>query len=139
MAGEIRDPLLKRVPVGPDQEPTDEELLKDPPKRRRKEPDSGSPPAGRSTLSEARSNGLTGWLQLLGPGLVTGASDDDPSGIGTYSQVGAQFGVGLLWTAIFTLPLMMAVQELCARIALEMGVGLGAALRRKFDSRLIAV
>lgn len=139
MARGIRDPLLKRVPVGPDQEPSDKKLLKDPPKRRRKEPDTGGLPVGRSTLDEARGKGLTGWLHLLGPGLITGASDDDPSGIGTYSQVGAQFGVGLLWTALFTLPLMMAVQELCARIALETGVGLGAALRKKFDSRLIAV
>ena len=139
MAREIRDPLLKRVSAGPDEEPGDEELLKDPPQRRRKEPDTGSLPAGRSTVEEARRNGVGGWLHLLGPGLVTGASDDDPSGIGTYSQVGAQFGVGLLWTALFTLPLMMAVQELCARIALETGVGLGAALRKKFDTRLIAV
>src|SRR5207248_7904100 len=69
-----------------------------------------------------------GLLKVLGPGLITGASDDDPSGIGTYSQVGSQFGLGMLWTALFTFPLMAAVQELCARIALETGVGLGTAL-----------
>jgi Mn2+/Fe2+ NRAMP family transporter len=80
---------------------------------------------------------LLGFLRVLGPGLVTGASDDDPSGIGTYSQVGSQFGFGLLWTALFTFPLMAAVQELCARIALQMGVGLGAALRRKFPTWLV--
>ena len=73
-----------------------------------------------------------GLLQILGPGLITGASDDDPSGIGTYSQVGSQFGFGLLWMAPFTFPLMAAVQELCARIALQTGVGLGVSLRRKF-------
>jgi len=79
------------------------------------------------------------WLRLLGPGLITGASDDDPSGIGTYSQVGSQFGYGLLWTALFTFPLMAAVQELCARIALQTGVGLGLSLRRKFPTSLVGV
>jgi len=71
--------------------------------------------------------------------LITGASDDDPSGIGTYSQVGSQFGYGLLWTALFTFPLMSAVQELCARIALQTGVGLGVSLRRKFPSWLVGI
>src|SRR5579859_6372972 len=93
--------------------------------------------SGKITLDEARRRGPLGWLQLLGPGLITGASDDDPSGIGTYSQVGSQFGFGLLWTALFTFPLMAAVQELCARIALQTGVGLGVALRRKFPSWLV--
>ena len=78
-------------------------------------------------------------MQLLGPGLITGASDDDPSGIGTYSQVGSQFGYGLLWMAPFTFPLMSAVQELCARIALQTGVGLGISLRRKFPRWLVGV
>jgi Mn2+/Fe2+ NRAMP family transporter len=78
-------------------------------------------------------------LQILGPGLITGASDDDPSGIGTYSQVGSQFGFGLLWTALFTFPLMSAVQELCARIALQTGVGLGVSLRRKFPTGLVGI
>jgi len=63
------------------------------------------------------------YLQALGPGLITGASDDDPSGIGTYAQTGAQFGYAQLWTALFTLPLMTAVQEMCARIALHTGQG----------------
>jgi Mn2+/Fe2+ NRAMP family transporter len=87
----------------------------------------------------AKRKGLIGFLQRLGPGLITGASDDDPSGIGTYSQVGSQFGYGLLWTALFTFPLMSAVQELCARIALETGVGLGASLRRKFPRSLVLI
>jgi NRAMP (natural resistance-associated macrophage protein)-like metal ion transporter len=81
-----------------------------------------------------------GWLKVLGvlgPGLVTGASDDDPSGIGTYSQAGSQFGFGVLWTAIFTFPMMLAVQEACARIALHTGVGLGISLRRKFPTWLV--
>lgn len=100
---------------------------------------SGTPPAGRTTIEDARRRGLIGWLQLLGPGLITGASDDDPSGIGTYSQVGSQFGYGLLWTALFTFPLMAAVQELCGRIALHTGMGLAVSLRRKFPTWLIAV
>src|SRR3989442_2862849 len=91
------------------------------------------------TPNIAKRKGFIGFLQRLGPGLITGASDDDPSGIGTYSQVGSQFGYGLLWTALFTLPLMSAVQELCARIALETGVGLGASLRRKFPRSLVLI
>lgn len=80
---------------------------------------------------------VLGVLKLLGPGLITGASDDDPSGIGTYSQAGSQFGYSVLWTALFTLPLMLAVQEACARIALQTGVGLGVSLRRKFPTSLV--
>src|SRR5213080_4601001 len=66
-----------------------------------------------------------GFFRRLGPGLITGASDDDPSGIATYSQAGASFGYGLLWTALLTLPLMSAVQEMCDRTALTTGTGLG--------------
>ena len=99
----------------------------------------GAPGGGRSTLAEARQGGITGYLQLLGPGLITGASDDDPSGIGTYSQVGSQFGYGLLWTALFTFPLMAAVQELCARIALRTNAGLGTTLRRRFPTPLVGL
>ncbi|HUZ65369.1 MAG TPA: divalent metal cation transporter [Acetobacteraceae bacterium] len=65
----------------------------------------------------------------MGPGLITGAADDDPSGIATYSQVGAQFGYGLGWSVVLTLPLMVAVQEISARIGRVTGHGLGAALR----------
>ncbi len=95
------------------------------------------PTAGRSGVDEARRRGPTGFPQLLGPGLVTGASDDDPSGIGTYSQAGSQFGLATLWLALFTFPLMVAVQETCARIALQTGVGLGVSLRRKFPTALV--
>src|SRR5207248_7421993 len=76
--------------------------------------------------------GFVGFVQRLGPGLITGASDDDRSGIGTYSQVGSQFGYGLLLLAVFTYPRMRSVQELCARIALLYGVGMGASMRCKF-------
>src|SRR5438874_11522450 len=63
-------------------------------------------------------------LRLLGPGLVTGAADDDPSGIATYSQAGAQFGYGLLWTVFLTTPFMIAIQLVSARIGRATGKGL---------------
>src|SRR5262249_57994792 len=68
----------------------------------------------------------------LGPGLIAGAADDDPSGVATYSVAGAQFGTRLLWTALITWPLMAAVQMMCARIGMVSGRGLTAALKRKF-------
>ena len=74
-------------------------------------------------------------LGLLGPGLVTGAADDDPSGIATYAQAGATFSNGMLWTAPATLPMMMAVQEICDRTALATGDSLGALARRKFSRK----
>jgi Mn2+/Fe2+ NRAMP family transporter len=64
------------------------------------------------------------FLKVFGPGLITGAADDDPSGIATYSQAGAQFGFGQLWTALFMLPLMIAIQECCARIGIVTGKGI---------------
>jgi NRAMP (natural resistance-associated macrophage protein)-like metal ion transporter len=73
-----------------------------------------------------------GYFKRLGPGIVTGAADDDPSGIGTYSQVGAAFGFGLLWTTLATLPLAVAVQETTARLGLVTGKGLAALLRERF-------
>ena len=73
-----------------------------------------------------------GLLQSLGPGLVTGASDDDPSGIATYSQVGAQFGYGLLWTMLFSYPLMAAIQEISAQIGRVTGRGIAGNLRRHY-------
>jgi NRAMP (natural resistance-associated macrophage protein)-like metal ion transporter len=72
------------------------------------------------------------YLRALGPGLITGASDDDPSGIATYSQAGAQYGFSLLWTALITLPLMAAVQEICDRTALATGKGLGELATTRF-------
>jgi NRAMP (natural resistance-associated macrophage protein)-like metal ion transporter len=79
--------------------------------------------------------GLRGYLRALGPGLVTGASDDDPSGVATYSQAGAQFGLGLLWVSLLTLPLMAGVQEICDRTALATGRGLGELATTKFARR----
>lgn len=73
------------------------------------------------------------WLSILGPGLTTGAADDDPSGIATYSQTGAQFGYGQLWTALYMLPFMTAVQEACARIGLITGKGIAAVVKEHYS------
>ena len=75
-------------------------------------------------------------FQALGPGLVTGAADDDPSGIATYSQVGAQFGYGLAWTLVFSYPLMVAIQEISARIGRVTGLGIAGNLRRYYSAWL---
>lgn len=80
---------------------------------------------------------IRGLLSKLGPGLITGASDDDPSGIATYSQVGAQFGHTLLWTMILSYPLMVAIQEICGRIGRVTGCGLAANLRRNYPRPLL--
>jgi Mn2+/Fe2+ NRAMP family transporter len=71
-------------------------------------------------------------FQAFGAGVITGAADDDPSGIATYSQTGAQFGYGQLWTAAFMLPLQTAVQEACARIGAVNGEGIAAVARRHY-------
>lgn len=77
------------------------------------------------------------YWHILGPGLTTGASDDDPSGIATYSQAGAQYGFSLLWLSIFTFPLMSFVQEMCARIGLVTGRGLAGNIRLHFPRQLL--
>ncbi|MDE1970120.1 MAG: Nramp family divalent metal transporter [Patescibacteria group bacterium] len=76
---------------------------------------------------------------ILGPGLITGASDDDPSEIATYSQVGAQSGFKLLWATVITFPLMTAVQETCARIGLATGLGLTANLKKHYSIWLLSL
>jgi len=81
-------------------------------------------------------NAKPNLLHRLGPGLITGASDDDPSGIATYSQAGAQFGFGLLWTVLFTLPLMVAIQEICAQIGRMTGHGIASNIRRHYSRSL---
>ena len=79
------------------------------------------------------------FFSTLGPGVITGAADDDPSGIATYSIAGAQLGTSLLWTALLTWPLMSMVQMMCARIGMVTGHGLAGALRQKFPRRLVLV
>lgn len=76
-------------------------------------------------------------LKILGPGLVTGASDDDPSGIATYSQAGARFGLTTLWTALITFPLMAAIQGMCARIGLVTTQGLTVTLRKNYPKSIL--
>src|SRR4029077_6201833 len=71
-------------------------------------------------------------IKQLGPGLITGAADDDPSGIATYSQAGAQYGYGLLWSVLFTTPLMIGIQIVSARIGRVTGHGLAANIRERF-------
>ena len=76
-------------------------------------------------------------LSRLGPGLITGAADDDPSGIGTYSQVGAQFGYGLSWSLLFSLPFMTVIQDVAAQIGSVTGAGIAANLRRHYPRPLL--
>ena len=107
----------------------------------------GTGAASRSLRKRCRSRALVdtaragsspawrGYLRALGPGLVTGASDDDPSGIATYAQAGSTFGFGLLWTSLLTLPLMATVQEICDRTALATGKGLGELATERLGSK----
>src|SRR2546421_7167565 len=88
-----------------------------------------------ATFSKAVS--LTSLFKRLGPGVITGAADDDPSGIATYSQAGAQAGVGLLWTVVLTWPMMVAVQSVCARIGRVTGHGLAANMAHVFPRPVV--
>lgn len=92
------------------------------------------PMTGYDPLKKAKN-----YWYLLGPGLTTGASDDDPSGIATYSQTGAQYGFGLLWLAAFTFPLMAVIQEMCARIGLVTGRGLAGNIRTHFGKKVLYI
>lgn len=76
-------------------------------------------------------------LRIFGPGLITGAADDDPSGIATYAQTGAQFGYGQLWTVILMYPLMTAVQEVCARIGAVTGKGISAVVKANYSKKVL--
>lgn len=78
------------------------------------------------------------FFRALGPGLITGASDDDPSGIGTYSSVGAKFGFSILWMAAWLLPVMLAVQEVCARIGIVTNEGLAGVLQKHYRKKIVA-
>ena len=80
----------------------------------------------------------TPWWKRLGAGFITGAADDDPSGIATYSQVGAAFGYGILWTVLLALPLMIGIQAVCARVGRVTGAGLAKNLRSEFPLPVVA-
>jgi NRAMP (natural resistance-associated macrophage protein)-like metal ion transporter len=86
---------------------------------------------------DKKQNRFVRFFKKLGPGLITGASDDDPSGIATYTQAGAKFGSKLLWTAIFTYPLMVAIQEMCARIGLVTNHGLTGTIKRYYPKYIL--
>ena len=77
------------------------------------------------------------YWNILGPGLITGAADDDPSGIATYSQMGASQGFGLIWISLFSYPLMAVVQEMCARIGLTTGMGLSSNIRKFYSQKVL--
>lgn len=85
----------------------------------------------------ARGRRLQRFFRGLGPGLVTGAADDDPSGISTYSVAGASYGFAALWTALFSFPLMAAVQLMCARLGLVTGLGLAGVIRRRYSRTVL--
>ncbi|HWP96647.1 MAG TPA: Nramp family divalent metal transporter [Syntrophomonadaceae bacterium] len=76
-------------------------------------------------------------LKILGPGFITGAADDDPSGIASYSQTGAQFGYGQLWTALFSFPFMAIVQEMCGRIGMVTGEGLSGIIKKHYSKKIL--
>lgn len=88
-------------------------------------------------MAKAHNTGLKGFFRRLGPGLVTGAADDDPSGIGTHSQVGAQFGYGLAWTFVLSYPLMVIIQDVAAQIGRVTGCGIAANVRRHYPRALL--
>ena len=88
-------------------------------------------------IFQKKAGALKQFFNSLGPGLITGASDDDPSGIATYSQAGAQFGLSTLWTALFTFPLMSAIQEMCARIGIVTQHGLTGVLKEHYPRWLL--
>jgi NRAMP (natural resistance-associated macrophage protein)-like metal ion transporter len=98
-----------------------------------------SPQSAAATVPARPGSGgpVRRFFRLFGPGVITGAADDDPSGITTYSVTGAQFGTSLLWTAVVTWPLMAAVQMMCARIGMVTGQGLAGALQKKLPRRLV--
>lgn len=91
----------------------------------------------KKAATEAGQSRFIKFLKIFGPGLVTGASDDDPSGIATYSQAGAKFGFTTLWTALLTFPLMAAIQGMCARIGLVTGQGLTVTLKQHYSKTLL--
>ena len=97
---------------------------------------------GASLADQVSPDNTTGstasrFFRTLGPGLITGASDDDPSGIGTYSQAGAQLGFGISWTMLFSFPLMVAIQEISARLGRTTGRGIGGNICRHYPRPLV--
>ncbi|MFA6132339.1 MAG: divalent metal cation transporter [Patescibacteria group bacterium] len=99
------------------------------------EPVSSSDIRPKSSL--ARRRRIKNLFKIIGPGFITGASDDDPSGIATYSQSGARFGYTQLWTALFTTPFMIVIQEMCGRIGMVKGRGLALAIKERYGRKIL--
>src|SRR5207342_3259983 len=89
-----------------------------------------------SVANQRVSKRVRAFVRTLGPGLITGAADDDPSGIGTHSQIGAEFGYGLAWTFVLSFPLMVVIQEVAAEIGRVTGVGIARNLKRHYRAAL---
>ncbi|WP_458351863.1 NRAMP family divalent metal transporter [Rugamonas violacea] len=100
-------------------------------------PDSTVADAATAAVAKSDAAAPNSWIDELGPGLIAGAADDDPSGIATYSQAGAQFGFGMLWTLVLTYPLMVAIQNVSARIGRVTGHGLATNIRRHYPAALL--
>jgi len=98
---------------------------------------SGASLADQASPDTTIGSRASGFLHTLGPGLITGASDDDPSGIGTYSQAGAQLGFGISWTMLFSYPLMVGIQEISARLGRTTGRGIGGNICRHYPRPLV--
>src|SRR6185503_717234 len=90
-----------------------------------------------ASQEKSSQGGRRSFLKVLGPGLITGAADDDPSGIGTHSQIGAEFGYGLAWTFVLSFPLMVVIQEVAAEIGRVTGAGIASNLRRHYPRALL--
>ena len=99
----------------------------------RKKKHVAKPDSNFSRFGKIRLKSFSQILRTIGPGVITGAADDDPSGIATYSQAGAKFGLGMLWMSLFLLPMITVIQEMCARIGLLSGNGLAAPIKKKYS------
>lgn len=104
---------------------------------RGKKKNNSNPNSNLSPFNKLRLRSISQLLKALGPGVITGAADDDPSGIATYSQAGAKFGLGMLWMTLFLLPTMIVIQEMCARIGLLSGNGLAALIKKKYSTKIV--
>ena len=93
--------------------------------------------ASEAVLDSPKRSGLQRFLDELGPGLITGAADDDPSGISTYSVAGASFGYATLWPALLSFPLMAAFQLMCARLGMVTGCGLASVIRTRYPRPIL--
>ena len=104
---------------------------------RGKKKNNSKPNSNLSPFNKLRLGSISQLLKPLGPGVITGAADDDPSGIATYSQAGAKYGLGMLWMTLFLLPTMIVIQEMCARIGLLSGNGLAALIKKKYTIKTV--